>query len=84
MRSFVPTLGWSCCSAYPSTWAESPAATPPPAAAAEPAALIVTEYNMMERAGPIKLSRAHALFMAAGALTLLGVPQADAALSMSS
>ena len=42
--------------------------------------LIVTEYNMMERAGPIKLSWAHALFMAAGALTLLGVPQVDAAL----
>ena len=42
--------------------------------------LIVTEYNVMERAGPIKLSWAHALFMAAGALTLLGVPQVDAAL----
>ena len=34
----------------------------------------------MERCGPYKLSWAHALFVAAGTLTMLQVPQLDAAL----
>jgi len=42
--------------------------------------LVVTEYNMMERAGPLKLSWAHGLFVASMALNMLAVPQLDAAL----
>jgi hypothetical protein len=39
--------------------------------------LLVTEWNVMERVGPVKLSWAHALFAAAAALTMLGVEQLD-------
>ena len=42
--------------------------------------MIVTEYNVMERAGPVKLSWAHALFVSAAAYTLLALDQVDAVL----
>ena len=42
--------------------------------------MIITEYNVMERAGPFKSSWAHALFISAAALNLLAIPQVDAVL----
>jgi hypothetical protein len=42
--------------------------------------MIVTEYNVMERAGPLKLTWLHALFTAATAFNLLAVPAVDAVL----
>ena len=39
--------------------------------------MVITEYNVMERAGPFKLSWAHALFIAAAVLNLLGVNAVD-------
>ena len=42
--------------------------------------MIVTEYNVMERAGPLKLTWLHALFTAATAFNLLAVPEVDAVL----
>lgn len=42
--------------------------------------VLITEYNVMERAGPLKLSWLHALFCAATALALLSVPQVDGAM----
>jgi hypothetical protein len=39
--------------------------------------MLITEYNVMERAGPLKLSWAHALFIASAALNLLAVPAVD-------
>lgn len=42
--------------------------------------LVITEYNVMERAGPFKLSWAHGLFIVAAALNMLSVPAVDAVL----
>ena len=42
--------------------------------------MIVTEYNVMERAGPLKLTWLHALFTAATAFNLLAVPAIDSVL----
>ena len=39
--------------------------------------MVITEYNVMERAGPFKLSWAHALFIASAALNLLAVDAVD-------
>ena len=42
--------------------------------------LVITEYNVMERAGPFKLSWAHALFIVASTMHMLSVPAVDAVL----
>lgn len=42
--------------------------------------LLVTEWNLMERAGPVKLSWAHALMAATATLVMLGVAQLDGTL----
>ena len=42
--------------------------------------LVITEYNVMERAGPLKLTWLHALFTACAALNMLSVRQVDGVL----
>eukprot|EP01052_Picozoa_sp_SAG31_P043575 SAG31_NODE_7305_length_1724_cov_1.775385_2_plen_268_part_00 len=42
--------------------------------------MVVTEYNVMERAGPFKLSWAHAMFVGSAVLNLLSVRQMDTAM----
>ena len=42
--------------------------------------MVVTEYNVMERAGPFKLSWAHAMFVGSCVLNLLSVRQMDTAM----
>ncbi len=42
--------------------------------------IVVTEWNVMERAGPLKLSWLHAVFIASGALHMLSEPRVEAAL----
>ena len=42
--------------------------------------MIVTETNVMERAGPLKLSWLHGLFMATTVFNIMSIPQVDAVL----
>ena len=45
-----------------------------------PLRLVITEYNVMERAGPLKLTWLHALFTVATALNLLSIRQVEGVL----
>jgi len=42
--------------------------------------MIITETNVMDRAGPLKLSWLHGLFMSAAVFNLMSIPQVDAVL----